>query len=145
MWRHIASNALTVFIVGLFLIAGAVVWGGKQYDGAGPLAEPICLRVAPGSNMSKVSNELVDRGAISNARIFRIGSDYAEKSTQLKAGSFLVPEQASMAEIVDIVTRGGQNTCGTEVVYRVGVNRTTVQVRELDPVSGGWRHKLADR
>ncbi len=138
MWRHIASNALTVFIVGLFLIAGAIAWGGKQYDGPGPLAEPICLRVPSGSNMSSVSNNLEEQGAISSARIFRIGSDYAEKSTQLKAGSFLVPEKASMAEIVDIVTRGGQNTCGTEVVYRVGVNRTTVQVRELDPVSGGF-------
>lgn len=138
MWRHIASNALTVLIVGLFLIAGAIAWGGKQYDGEGPLAQPICLRVASGSNMTVVSDELAERGAISNARIFRIGSDYAEKTSQLKAGSFLVPERASMAEIVDIVTRGGQSTCGTEVVYRVGVNRTSVQVRELDPVTGEY-------
>lgn len=40
-----------------------------------------------------------------------------------------------MEEIVDIVTRGGQNTCGTEVVYRVGVTRTQIQVRELDPAT----------
>lgn len=40
-----------------------------------------------------------------------------------------------MEEIVDIVTRGGRNTCGTEVVYRVGVTRTQVLVRELDPAT----------
>lgn len=138
MWRHIASNALTVFIIGLFILAGAIAWGGKQYSGPGPLSSAICLKVAPGSNMSRVSDNLVDQGAISSGLIFNIGVDYAEKSSQLKAGSFLVPEQASMEEIVDIVTRGGQNTCGTEVVYRIGVNRTTVQVRELDPASGNY-------
>lgn len=138
MWRHIASNALTLFIIGLFLVAGAIAWGSKQYDDPGPLAGAICLKVPAGSNMSRVSENLVDQGAISSSRIFRIGVDYADKSRQLKAGSFLVPEQASMAEIADIITRGGQNTCGTEVVYRVGVNRTTVQVRELDPATGGY-------
>ena len=143
MWRHIASNALTVFIVGLFLIAGAVAWGGKQYDGPGPLSSAICLKVAPGSNMSRVSENLVEQGAVSSGLIFNVGVDYSGKASQLKAGSFLVPEQSSMAEIVDIVTRGGQNTCGTEVVYRVGVNRTTVQVRELDPASGNYNEVAA--
>lgn len=138
MWRHIASNALTVFVVGLFLLAGAVAWGGKQYDGPGPLASAICLKVPGGSNMSRVSEDLVAQGAISSEIIFNVGVDYSGRASQLKAGSFLVPEQASMAEIVDIVTGGGQNTCGTEVVYRVGVNRTTVQVRELDPASGDY-------
>jgi len=36
---------------------------------------------------------------------------------------------------VDIVTRGGANTCGTEIVYRVGVNSARVEVRELDPAT----------
>ena len=40
-----------------------------------------------------------------------------------------------MEEIVDIVTRGGRNTCGAEVIYRVGINRTIVDVRELDPAT----------
>jgi len=40
-----------------------------------------------------------------------------------------------MEEIVDQVTRGGASTCGTEIVYRVGVTRIEVQVRELDPAT----------
>jgi peptidoglycan lytic transglycosylase G len=40
-----------------------------------------------------------------------------------------------MEEIVDIVTRGGASTCGTEVVYRIGVNRLSALVRELDPTT----------
>ncbi len=135
MWRHIASNALTLLVVILVIVVGVIAWGKTQYSSSGPLDEAICLRVKSGSNMSRVSEELAERGAVSNPAIFRIGANYARKSGQLKAGSFLVPEGASMEEIVDIVTRGGASTCGTEVVYRIGVNRTNMQVRELDPAT----------
>ena len=135
MWRSLASNMLTFLVVGLFLMGGLVMWGQSQYNSAGPLGEPICLRVERGSNMSRVSEDLARQGAVSNAAIFRIGADYQDKSTQLKAGSFLVEPGDSMSEIVDKVTRGGASSCGTEIVYRVGVNRIEAQIRELDPAT----------
>ena len=138
MWRHLASNTLTFLIVALFLAAGLVGWGTSQYSARGPLTEAICLQVPSGTNMRRVSQTLDRQGAISSPEIFRIGADYAGKSGQLKAGSFLVPEGASMSEIVDIVTRGGANTCGTVVVYRIGVTRTLAEVRELDPATNDY-------
>ena len=138
MWRSIASNFLTLFIVVLAVAAGIVAWGKGQYADEGPLAEAICLRVAPGSNMRRVADDLAEKGAISSAQIFRIGADYTDKTQALKAGAFLVPEGASMEEIVDIVTRGGASTCGTEVVFRIGVNRMVMQVRELDPATQNY-------
>ena len=135
MWRHIASNALTFFIVGLFLIAGVVSLSFKQYTESGPLLQAICLQVDSGSNMRLVSQNLADEGAIKSATIMNIGADYAQKSADLKAGSFLVHKNASMEQIVHIVTRGGRNTCGTEVIYRVGVTRTEILVRELNPAT----------
>lgn len=135
MWRHIAANAFTFLIVGLFLMAGVVAWGTRQYSAAGPLDAAICLEVPGGGTMSRLSADLVEKDAISSAFIFEVGADYTEKSGSLKQGRFRVPEQASMEEIVDIVTRGGRNTCGAEVIYRVGINRTIVDVRELDPAT----------
>jgi UPF0755 protein len=138
MWKSIASNFFTVFIV-LLVAAGALVgWGQSQYRSAGPLEDAICVRVPLGGSMALVSRDLEAKGAVSYGRIFRIGSDYAGKSQQLKAGSFLVPAGASMEEIVDIVTRGGQNTCGTEVVYRIGVTSRSAVVRELDPATSAY-------
>lgn len=135
MWRAIASNGFTMLIVALFLFGGVILWGQAQYTAKGPLAEAMCLRVAPGSNMRRVSDTLESRGALSNGSIFRVGVDYTDKANKLKAGAFLIPEGASMAEIADIVTRGGASTCGTEVVYRIGVTRAAVQVREMDPAT----------
>ena len=138
MWRHIASNAIMLLIVALFLVGGLVLWGKAEYTAEGPLDAPICLRVEPGMTMDRISRRLDETGAISSGPIFRIGADYTEKASQLKAGSFLVPAHASMEEITDIITRGGASTCGTEIVYRIGVTRQVVQVRELDPEEGAF-------
>ena len=135
MWRHIASNALTLLTVGLFLMMGAVAWGVREYRAPGPLASAICLEVPEGGTFSRVSNDLSEQGAISSGFIFEVGADYTEKSDDLKFGRYRLPEGVSMEQIVDIVTRGGRSTCGAEVIYRVGINRTVVDVRELDAAS----------
>lgn len=135
MWRSLASNMLTILMVGLFLMAGIVLWGQTQYKAEGPLAEAICVRVERGTNLSRVSRSLEDQGAVTSGAILRIGADYTDKASQLKAGSYLVSPGASMEEIVDVITRGGASTCGTEIVYRVGVTRVVAEVRELDPAT----------
>ena len=133
MWRHIASNAVTMLIVALFLLGALILWGRGQYQSEGPLSQAICVQVERGSNMRTVSRDLEAQGAVSSGSIFRIGADYEDKTSDLKAGSFLVQPGQSMQEIVDVITKGGASTCGTEVVYRIGVNNVSVQVRELDP------------
>lgn len=135
MWRHVAANAITFMVVALFLVGGLIIWGKGQYDAPGPLTQAACVQVESGSNMRRVSKNLAEQGAVSSASIFRIGADYEDKTGQLKAGSFLIEPEATMKEIVDVITRGGASTCGTEIVYRIGVNRVSVQVRELDPVT----------
>lgn len=138
MWRHVAANALTFFAVALFLVAGLIAWGSAQWSGPGPLAQPICLRVPAGGTMRQVSEDLARQGAIASAPVFRIGTDYAGLRTQLKQGSFLIPEGASMQEIAAQITRGGANTCGTEIVWRIGVTRSSADLRELDPATGRY-------
>jgi len=133
MWRSLASNMISFLAVILFLFAGVILWGKSQFTAKGPLDTAICLRVERGSNMARVSRKLAVEGAVSNASIFRVGADYSDRSGRLKAGSFLVEPGSSMNEIVDLVTRSGASTCGTEVVYRLGVTKVVAQVRELDP------------
>ncbi len=135
MWRHVAANAITFLMVALFLVGGLIIWGKGQYDAPGPLSQAVCVQVQSGSTMRRVSADLAEQGAVSSAAIFRIGADYEEKTGELKAGSFLIEPEATMKEIVDVITRGGASTCGTEIVYRIGVNRVSVQVRELDPAT----------
>ncbi|MFV0361175.1 endolytic transglycosylase MltG [Tropicimonas sp.] len=138
MARAIASNALTVLVVLMLAAAGAFAWGRAQYAGTGPLDDAICVMVAPGASMASVSQQLQERGAISNATIFRLGAEYSDRADKLKAGSFVVPAGASMDQIIEAVTASGRSTCGTEINYRIGVNSSNMLVRELDPATQGY-------
>ena len=135
MWKHIASNALTFLVLTLFLLGGVYAIAQRQYAGPGPLTEAICIEVPPSSNFRQLAAQLEEKGAVTSPRLFLMGADYEDKTSLLKAGSFRVPAGASMQQIGDIVTRGGRNTCGTEVIYRVGVTSSEAQVRQLDPAT----------
>ncbi len=139
MWRNIASNALTVGILAALVLAGLLDWGRRVYGEPGPLAQAICLRVERGATLLAVSRDLEAAGALRNARVFRLGAQYSGKSDELKFGSYLIPAGASMAGIVEAVTRGGQSTCGTEVVFRIGVSAAEVILRELEPATARYR------
>ena len=135
MWRHIAANALTLLIAGLVVLAGLVGIAQRAFVAQGPLEQAICFRVDRGANLRGVTDELQAEGAISSGMLFRVGAQYDGRDRGLRFGSYLVPASASMDEILDIVTRGGASTCGTEIVLRVGVTNTEYQLRELDPVT----------
>ena len=138
MWRSVASNALTLFIVGLIALAGTLAWGRKQFSGPGPLAQSVCVKVEKGASLSAVSRTLEDQGAVSDARIFRIGADYSDQGSGLKFGSYLVPPGSSMQAVLDILTAGGQSTCGREVNFRIGINSSQIVLRELDPADNRY-------
>ncbi len=138
MWKSVASNALTLFIVLLIAAAGMLAWGREQYTGPGPLTDAVCVRVERGASLSAVSQSLEKQGAVTDARIFRIGADYSERAGDLKFGSYLVPPGASMRQVVELLTAGGQSTCGREVNFRIGVAVADVVLRELDPATNRY-------
>ncbi len=138
MWRGVTSNALTFFILILVVLAGVLAWGRQAYTGPGPLTQAVCFKVERGASLAQVSRALEDQGAVSDARIFRIGSDYADKGTQLKFGSYLIQPGASMAEVIALLTAGGQSTCGREVNFRISVATTDVVLRELDAATNRY-------
>ena len=138
MWRSLASNALTLFIVVFVLVAGLIAWGQQKYVKPGPLAQTICFKVGKGASMSAVSAALQQEGAVSDARIFRIGAEYSGKSGQLKFGSYLLEPGASMQAVAVALTTSGQSTCGQDVNLRIGVAGAEVVLRSYDGATGGY-------
>ena len=138
MWRSIASNALTLFIVLFLLVAGLIAWGQRTYVAPGPLAQTICFKVGKGATMSAVSAALQQQGAVSDARVMRIGAEYSGKSGLLKFGSYLVKPGSSIEEVVALLTTSGQSTCGQDVNLRIGVAGADVVLRAYDATVGGY-------
>ena len=135
MWRSLASNTLTLFIVVLVVFSGLLTLGRKMYQDPGPLVASVCFKVERGATLSAVGAGLAQQGAVSDARIFRIGANYAGLGSKLKFGSYLIRSGASMRDIASVLTEGGQSTCGQEVNYIIGVAQATVVLQRLDPAS----------
>ena len=142
MWRSAASNLISLLVV-LMLLAGGIGLTAKSfYISAGPLETAICIKIPGGSSFRTVSEELEKKGALHSAWFFRVGVRYQEKDTKLKAGSFLIPAFSTMQDISNIVTQGGANTCGTEIIYGIGIVSTTIRVREIDPKTSKLEEKF---
>ena len=126
MWRAIASNALTLFIVFLVVAAGVLAWGRQMFTEPGPLQVAICFEVERGASLSAVSQALAEQGALSDSRVFRIGAEYSGRA------------KATMEQVLADLTAAGQSTCGREVNFRIGINGMDVVLRELDPATNRY-------
>ncbi|VDC31794.1 endolytic transglycosylase MltG [Pseudogemmobacter humi] len=135
MWKAVASNALTLFIVLLIAAAAIVAWGRNEFVKPGPLTEAVCVQVERGASLAAVSRNLETRGAVTDARIFRIGTEYSGRSADLKFGSYLVRPGASMEDVLTALTQGGASTCGQEIQLVIGVASANAVLRELDPAT----------
>ena len=136
MLRSLASNMLTVLIFGFFLIGAIGIWGKSQYVAEGPLQNAICFKVKSGTSMRTVVQDLVNDKAISSEFVFRVGMESSGLSRNIKAGSFLVPKNASMVEISKRLTESGVSNCGNQIIYRVGVTSLKIEIRDTDPSTG---------
>jgi UPF0755 protein len=136
MWKTFASNALTLIIVLLFAVGGLVGWGQAQYSNEGPLEQAAFFEVPRGASMRAVSDKLEAQGVISNASIFRIGTDYAGMASKLKFGNYEIPAGASMVEVVEIITAGGPSTFRYVVNYIIRNNGAETRFRERIPGTG---------
>lgn len=136
MARHFAANMLTLLILAAIALAGVLGWARKQYVDPGPLTEPVFFEVPRGAPLRTVSDELMARGAITNATIFRVGAQYEGRAEALKFGSYELPVGASMAEILDILTEGGAGGFRYTAEYLIGVTGAGTRLIERAPGTG---------
>jgi UPF0755 protein len=127
MMRHVAANALTLLILGLVVLFGAVSWVKSQYTGRGPLVEPLAFEVERGEALTTVADKLKDAGAISNASIFRVAARYEALDQGLKFGEYSIPPGASMRDILGLLNKGANVV--RQIVVPEGL--TSFQVVEL--------------
>lgn len=137
MWKHIAANAFSLLIVVLIAFAGAIAWGQRQFVEEGPATEAAYFEVARGASLAEVSNNLAAAGIISSPVIFRLGARYTDRAGELRFGNYEIPAGASMEEVLQIVTSGGQSTYRYTATYVIrGQGNGEMRLRERIPGGG---------
>ncbi|MBO6791171.1 MAG: endolytic transglycosylase MltG [Dinoroseobacter sp.] len=130
MWKHVASNALTLAIFVLICVIGLISWGQREFVKDGPLDQTLFFEVPRGATLTRVSNSLEAEGAISSAQIFRIAAQYSGKAEDLKFNNYELPAGASMEQILDIVTQASAPTFRYVAQYTISEGRGVMRLRE---------------
>jgi UPF0755 protein len=96
IWLAIAGGAIAIFAIAFFLSA---------LDRPGPFAEPRPFVVERGASGAQIAEALEAQDFIANALLFRIASRLAGGDS-LQAGEYEIPANASVRDIVELLTSG---------------------------------------
>ncbi|HEY1630709.1 MAG TPA: endolytic transglycosylase MltG [Rhizomicrobium sp.] len=97
---------LIIVILLALLGAGAWYWEEANYAAPGPSPQGAVVLIKPGEGVSSIAQQLQTAGVVSNADLFRLGLRIRGQQSQLKAGEYWFPPQASMASVAGILIAG---------------------------------------
>ena len=97
---------LTVVIVGLIGLGGGVFAAKIQFERASGLDQPRSINVGRGIGLTEVAEQLQRDGVISSKWLFVAGVWLSRQQSNIKFGEYLIPANASMADIMDAMVSG---------------------------------------
>lgn len=100
------GNALLMIVVLAMVGGGAVLyWGWQQFSEPGPNAEARSFFVEENAGFNTTADRLREQGFISDSMMFKvIGGRLMGKTGDLKPGEFKVSANASMSDILKLLT-----------------------------------------
>ena len=104
----IVGNAVfTVLVLVLILAGGAAVIGKSRFEAPGPLQQDKIVTIPPRSGIMDIADLLTREGVVDAHRLVFIGGVFALKArSELKAGEYLFPKQASVKDVVETIVEG---------------------------------------
>ena len=113
LWHMLRPVALFLCVL---IVAGGIVMAGWNWIDRSffaPVDEtdptPITFTVASGSSLTRVSNNLEEKGLIHNRTVFKYYADFLGYGQKIQAGDYKVSKAMSMHEIMDLLTTGDGN------------------------------------
>lgn len=97
IWLAIAAGAIAIFAIAFFMSA---------LDRPGPFAEPRPFVVERGASGAQIAQALEQQDFIANALLFRIANRAFGGDEALQAGEYEIPANASVRDIVELLTSG---------------------------------------
>ena len=140
------SRPIVRFLSGVFTLLLLVMLGGaglavflhSKIEAAGPLTRGKPIVIPKGEGVHEIAARLEREGIVSDRRLFIAGymlskmSGWGEgaKPVQLKAGDYLIPQTASVRQVIDIIAEG------KTISYRVTVPEGLTSEQIVDRLRG---------
>jgi len=108
-------NGLLTFVLRLMLVVGAIAYVfDAQVDAPGPLEKGKTVVIPKGEGTHEIASRLEREGIIGDRRLFIAGYLWSKlaatmeggKPVQLKAGDYAVKQNASIRQVIDLLSEG---------------------------------------
>src|SRR5215472_12593524 len=108
--RHpvvVAGSALfTLVLLAAVAVGVALTFGKQRFEAAGPLAQEKMVNIPRGAGVRDIADILQREGVIDQPWVF-IGGVWVRKARdELKYGEYLFPKQASLSDVINVITSG---------------------------------------
>ncbi|MXO50903.1 endolytic transglycosylase MltG [Erythrobacter gaetbuli] len=101
-----ARGALVLGALAALLVAVGAVWFASGWWGSAKIGEDTSFTVPSGSTLTSVANRLEEEGIIASADAFLLRAKIFGGGDPIQAGEFLLPANASQAQILDMFQDG---------------------------------------
>ncbi|MAI91956.1 endolytic transglycosylase MltG [Ponticaulis sp.] len=138
-WVTRALVALLVLIV--IAAIGAFVafkWFEAEINAPGPLAggEAQTIMIPRGAGVIRIGQQLETEGFIEDARLFRAASVYLEVQSSLKAGEYLIPADASIVDILELMEEGDVILHPVQIIEGSTIAQAMAAIARVDVLTG---------
>jgi UPF0755 protein len=106
--RSWLANALLLLLIGVVILAGAVLYLQYQLTQVSTVPTPTEFEVLPGWRASRVASELESEGLIRDARVFALWLRYQELDRRIGEGLYDLDPFMSAIEIAEALAAGGR-------------------------------------
>jgi UPF0755 protein len=102
------AKRLLIGFVFLVALGAALLFGAMRYEETnfavpGPADVETIVTISPGASLRRIANQLENSGVLKDATLFRLGVMRREAATDLKAGEYRIPANASMARLLEML------------------------------------------
>ncbi|MEM8662498.1 MAG: endolytic transglycosylase MltG [Pseudomonadota bacterium] len=95
-----------LIVIGLIGAMAALVIGRETYLAEGPLTDPVQLNIPRGASVQSIAAGLESQDIISSQYVFLAAAHSTGATRQIKAGEYVIPARASMADVLDTIVSG---------------------------------------
>ena len=102
---RLLRTGLLLIVIAAVVIGGAVWWEDWNFNAGGPSGQETVVVIRPGGGARAIAASLTEAGVIDRPLLFRIGVRRRDRTTELKAGEYVFPAGASMAQVMDMLVQ----------------------------------------
>lgn len=134
--RRFLSSLFSLAIVLAVCAAGALYYGKGRFEAAGPHRDAVEVTLPRGAGLNRIAKTLEASGVVSDELIFRLGARAKQAERRLKAGEYLIPAGASMAQVLAQLEEG--ETLKRRVTFAEGLSSVEiVDILRAEPLLEG--------